>query len=144
LKFRAAVIPPGNGTGVEIPEEVMMSLGSEARPLVAIAINGRTWRSRVALMGGQRLIGISAANRAAAGIAEGEIVEVDIQPDREPRDVPLSPDLADALKSAPEAMAAFDRLPFGLKRKHIAEIENAKSAHVRLRRIGKLAATLNR
>lgn len=142
MKFRAAVIPSGNATGVEVPAEVMKALGSEARPPVAITINGHTWRSRVALMRGQRLIGISAANRTAAGIAEGDIVEVDLQLDCEPRDVPLPSDLADALNNAPGAGAAFGRLPFGLKRKHVAAIEEAKSVDVRLRRIGKLVATL--
>ena len=91
-------------------------------------------------MRGQRLIGISAANRAAAGIAEGDIVEVNLQLDREPRDVPLPSDLADALNR--EARTAFDRLPFGLKRKHVAEIEKAKNVDVRQRRIRKLVATL--
>lgn len=118
----------------------MKALGPEARPPVAITINGHTWRSRVALMRGQRLIGISAANRAAAGIAEGDIVEVNLQLDREPRDVPLPSDLADALNR--EARTAFDRLPFGLKRKHVAEIEKAKNVDVRQRRIRKLVATL--
>jgi uncharacterized protein YdeI (YjbR/CyaY-like superfamily) len=93
-------------------------------------------------MRGRRLIGISAANRAAAGIADGDVVEVDLQPDREPRDVPLPSDLADALNDAPEARAAFDRLPFGLKRKHVAEIEDAKSLDVRQRRVDKLVAAL--
>jgi hypothetical protein len=142
LKFRAAVIPSGNATGVEVPAEVMKALGPEGRPAVAITINGHTWRSRVASMRGQRLIGISAANRRAAGIVEGDIVEVDLELDREPRDVPLPLDLADALDGAPEAKAAFDRLPFGLKRRHVADIEEAKSADVRQRRIGKLVTTL--
>jgi Domain of unknown function (DUF1905)/Bacteriocin-protection, YdeI or OmpD-Associated len=142
LKFPAKLVPSGNATGVEVPVKVMTALGPEARPPVAITINGHTWRGRVASMRGQRLIGISGANRAAAGIAEGEIIEVDLQLDREPRDVLLPLDMADALRNAPEAKAAFDRLPFGLKRKHVAEIEEAKSADVRQRRIGKLVAAL--
>jgi hypothetical protein len=142
LKFRAKLVPSGNAAGVEVPAEVAKALGPEARPAVTITINGHRWRSRVALMRGQRLIGVSAANRAAAGIAEGEIVEVELELDREPRDVPLPPDLADALNGAAEARAAFDRLPFGLKRKLVAEIENARSVDVRQRRIGKLVASL--
>jgi uncharacterized protein YdeI (YjbR/CyaY-like superfamily) len=121
----------------------MKALGPDARPPVAITINGHTWRSRVALMRGQCLIGISAANRSAAGIAEGDVVEVGLQLDREPRDVSLPPDLADALNGAPGAQAAFARLPFGLKSKHVADIEKAGSADVRQRRIGKLVATLS-
>jgi hypothetical protein len=143
MKFRALVIHSGNATVVEIPPEVMKTLGPVARPPVVININGYMWRSRVALMRGQCLIGISAANRVAARIAEGDVVEVHLQLDREPREVSLPPDLADALGGAPKALAAFDGLPFGLKRKYAAKIENAKSAAVRQRRIGKLLVTLS-
>jgi len=142
LKYRTLVIPSGNATGVEVPADVMQVLGPEAHPLVAITINCHAWRSRVALMRGQRLIGISTANRAGARIAEGDIVEVDLQPDREPRDVSLPSDLLHALNGAPAARIAFERLPLGLKRKHAANIEKAKSVDVRQRRIGRLVATL--
>lgn len=142
MKFRAAVIPSGNATGFEVPAEIMKALGPEARPPVAITINGHSWRSRIALMRGQCLVGISAANRAAAGIEEGDVVEVDLQRDDEPREVEPPADLAVALNGSPEARAAFDRLPFGLKRKHVATVEEAKSPEVRQRRIGKLVASL--
>jgi uncharacterized protein YdeI (YjbR/CyaY-like superfamily) len=142
LKFRATVIPSGNATAVEIPEDVMQSLGPQGRPPVTITINGHTWRSRVAAMRGQKLIGISAAHRAAAGIAEGEIVEIDVALDEKPRDVVEPSDLADALNENPEARASFDRLPFGLRQKHANSIEDARSAEVRQRRIAKLVAIL--
>jgi hypothetical protein len=45
---------------------------------VVITIGGHTWRSRVASMGGRFIVGISAANRAASGITEGDVVEVDL------------------------------------------------------------------
>ena len=142
MKFKATVIPSGNATAVEIPLEVMAALGAQARPPIAITINGHGWRSRVALMRGRRLVGISAANRAAAGIAEGDVVEVDLKLDEAPRVVAEPADLAEALGADQKARAAFDRLPFGLKRKHVAAIEEAKSAEVRQRRIEKLVASM--
>jgi uncharacterized protein YdeI (YjbR/CyaY-like superfamily) len=138
LKFIAVVIPSGNATGVEVPAAVMQALGPAGRPAVSITVNGHTWRSRVARMRGQTLVGISAANRAASGIAEGDSVEVDLELDAEPREVPQPPDLAAALDADPNARAGFDRLPFGLKRKHVSAIEESKSPQVRQRRIGKL------
>src|ERR1700744_3692259 len=113
MKYQATVIPSGNATAVEIPAEVMKDLGPEARPPIAVTINGHTWRSRVALMRGQRLVGISAANRAAARIAEGDAVEVELVLDEAPRVVAEPPDLPEALDARPAARAAFDRLPFG-------------------------------
>jgi hypothetical protein len=142
MKFRARVIPSGNATGVEIPTDVVKALGSGPRPPVAVTINGHRWRSRVALMRGQCLLGISASNRAASGIAEGEVVEVDLELDTEPRVVPEPPDLASALDDDPEARAAFDRLPYGLKRRHVVAIEEAKASEVRQRRIARLVTTM--
>lgn len=142
MQFRAIVIPSGNATAVEIPDDVMQSLGPEARPPVAITVNGHTWRSRVAIMNGQRLVGISAAHRAAAGIDEGQAIDIDITLDTAPREVEVPDDLKSALDTNPAARAAFDKLPFGLKAKHVREIEAAKTPEVRARRIGKLVETL--
>ena len=142
MQFRAIVIPSGNATAVEIPDDVVQSLGPEARPPVAITINGHTWRSRVAIKDGQRLVGISAANREAAGIAEGQQIEIDLLLDTAPREVEEPDDLKSAIDTNPAARAAFDKLPFGLKAKHVREIEAAKTPEVRARRIGKLVETL--
>jgi len=143
MKFKARVIPSGNATGVEIPKNVVEAMRSGPRPLITVTINGHTWRSRVALMCGQRLVGISAANRAASGIAEGDIVVVDLKLDTAPRIVAQPPDLAKALRHDPEAGAGFDRLPFGLKRKHVATIEAAKTPETRQRRIARLVAAMS-
>lgn len=142
MKYEGKVVPSGNAAAVEVPAEVMKVLGPQARPPITVTINGHSWRSRVALMRGQRLVGISAANRAAAGIAEGDVVEVELELDEAPREVAEPADLADALDQAPKARAAFDQLPFGLKRKHVADVEKAKSPVVRHRRISKLIATM--
>ncbi|OQM75552.1 hypothetical protein BFN67_17350 [Pseudaminobacter manganicus] len=142
MKFRAQVIPSGNATGVEVPDDVMQALGPAGRPPVTITINGHTWRSRVAAMRGQRLIGISAANRAAARISEGDVIEIDVELDEAPREVAEPADLADALNDCPQARASFNRLPFGLQQKHVRTIEEARSAEIRERRIGKLIAAL--
>src|SRR4051794_19285758 len=107
MKFRAKVIPSGNATGVEIPNEIMRTLGPQGRPPVAITINGHTWRSRVAAMRGKHLIGISAANRTAARIAEGDTIDVDIALDDGPRDVIKPVDLVKALDRFPGAGVLF-------------------------------------
>src|SRR5215475_1026506 len=98
MKFKAKVIPSGNATGVEVPKGVVEAMRSGPRPPITVTINGHTWRSRVALMRGQCLVGISAANRVASGIAEGDIVVVDLKLDTAPRVVAPPPDLARALR----------------------------------------------
>ena len=142
FKFKTEVIPSGNATAVEVPKPVLAALDAGARPAVAISINGHRWRSRIAAMRGQSLVGISAANRAASGISKGELVEVSIELDVEPRIVDEPEDFAAALGNNKKARAAFDKMPFGLKRKHVAAIEDAKSLETRQRRISKLVAEL--
>jgi hypothetical protein len=142
VKFKATIIPSGNASGFEIPDKIMQALGSEARPPVAITINGHTWRSRVAVMRGKKLIGISAANRDAAGIGQGDTVQIDLVLDTAPREVDEPADLTAALNANRKARAAFNGLPFGLRQKHVRDIEAAKSPEVRARRILKLVETL--
>ena len=78
----------------------------------------------------------------AAGIREGDIVEIDVEIDEAPRTVIEPTDLAEALSSCPDTRASFDRLPFGLRQKHVTAIEDARSAAVRERRISKLVTVL--
>jgi antitoxin component of MazEF toxin-antitoxin module len=140
--FTATVEPAGNATGVEVPAAVVEAFGAGKRPKVAITIGGHTWRSAVASKGGRFLVGISAANRAAAGIEPGDEVEVTLELDTEPRVVDEPADLAEALDADPAVRGAFDRLPFGLRRKHVTSIEGAKALETRQRRIDKLIETL--
>jgi len=142
FKFMTKVIPSGNATAVEVPKAAVESFGAGARPPVAISINGHRWRSRVALKGGKSLVGVSAANRVASGIGEGDRVEVLIELDEEPRTVPEPADLCKALNTNKRVRAAYDSLPFGLKRRHVGSIEDAKSLETRQRRIAKLVSEL--
>jgi hypothetical protein len=142
FRFKAEVVRSGNATAVEVPKAGIESFGAGARPPVAISINGHRWRSRIAVKGGKNLVGISAANRAASCISEGDFVEVLIGLDEEPRTVPEPADLSEALEKNKRARAAFDKLPFGLRRKHVAAIETAKSLETRQRRIARLVSEL--
>jgi Domain of unknown function (DUF1905) len=57
MKFRTHVEPPEPMRGLEVPPEVVQALGAGKRPVVAIIINGHSWRSRIAIMRGRHLIG---------------------------------------------------------------------------------------
>jgi hypothetical protein len=136
------VISAGNATGVEVPAEVVDALGDGRRPKVAITINRHSWRSRIASMNGRSLVGISAANRAAAKIALGDEIDVTLELDTEPRVVAEPTDLAMALDTNQSVRAAFDRLPFGFRRKHVSSVEDAKTEARRQRRIDRLIDSL--
>jgi hypothetical protein len=142
MKFRSYVEPPEPMRGLEVPPEVVESLGQGKRPRVTITINGHSWRSRVAIMRGRYLLGFSNANRQAAGVETGEEVEVELEFDPEPRVVAEPADFARALSADPIARSAYDRLPDGRKREHVRAIESAKKPETRRRRIEKALAML--
>ena len=73
MRFRATIKQSGRtATGIRVPEEVVAALGSGKRPAVRVTIGGHPYRSTVAPMGGAFMIGVSAENRARAGVAAGD------------------------------------------------------------------------
>ncbi|NUR50694.1 MAG: DUF1905 domain-containing protein, partial [Hamadaea sp.] len=121
---------------------VVEALGGGKRPPVIITVNGHTWKSRVAIMRGRNLLGLSNANRQAAGVTVGEQVEVTLELDAEPRAVVEPDDFARALDADPAARAAYDGLAYTHKREHVLAIEGAKKPETRARRIEKALAML--
>ena len=142
MKFRAVVEPAERMKGLEVPPEVVAGLGGGARPRVIITVNGHSWKSMVAIMRGRHLIGLSNANRQAAGLVTGEEVEVDLELNTEPAVIAEPEDLAGALDADPVARAAWDRLAYTHKREHVLAIEGAKKPETRARRIEKALAML--
>jgi Bacteriocin-protection, YdeI or OmpD-Associated/Domain of unknown function (DUF1905) len=128
--------------GLEVPQRVVEALGGGKRPKVIITINGHSWRSRVAIMRGRYLLGLSKANRQAAGVVTGDKVEVDLELDTNPRVVAEPADLARALDADTVARRVFESLPYGRKLQHVRAIESAKKPETRKRRIAKTIATL--
>ncbi|GAA4053631.1 hypothetical protein GCM10022248_21130 [Nonomuraea soli] len=128
--------------GLEVPEEVVDALGAGKRPRVTITVNGHSWKSRVAVMRGRYLLGLSNANRQAAGVVTGDEVEVEVELDSEPPVVVEPDDFAQALDADPAARAAYDRLSHSRKREHVLAIEGAKKPETRARRIEKALAAL--
>ncbi|MEV4670817.1 YdeI/OmpD-associated family protein [Actinomadura sp. NPDC049382] len=142
MKFSTVVEPPEPMRGLEVPAEIVEDLGGGARPRVKITVNGHSWRSRVAIMRGRHLLGLSNANRQAAGVAIGDEVEVDLELDTEPRLVAEPPDFVQALDGDPAARAAYDKLTDSRKREHVRAIESAKKPETRRRRIEKAITAL--
>jgi hypothetical protein len=128
--------------GLEVPQEVVEALGGGPRPRVTITINGHSWKSRVAILRGRYLLGLSNANRQAAGVVTGDEVEVEVDADAEPPVVVEPADFARALDADPVARAAYDRLAYSRKRKHVRAIERAKKPETRKRRIEQAVALL--
>jgi hypothetical protein len=143
MRFRTTIQQSGKtATGVRIPEEVVEAFGSGKRPAVKVTINGYTYRSTVAVLGGAYMVGVSGEHRAGAGIAGGDEVNVDIELDTAPREVTVPADFAAALDAEPEARRTFDGLSYSKKSWHVLQVSGAKTDETRQRRIDKSIAVL--
>jgi hypothetical protein len=132
----------GTTTGFVIPEDVVAELGSGRKPAVQATVNGHSWRTSIAFMGGRFLLGASAAVRSAAGIAAGDDVDLDIVLDTAPREIATPDDLAAALRPHPEVAAHLAGLSYSKRRAIIENIEGAKTDATRERRVAKAVEQL--
>jgi hypothetical protein len=138
MRFRTVVELRGTtATGFQVPPEVVDALGQGKRPPVKVTINGYTYRSTVAVYGGEILLGISAENRAATGVTAGDEIDVDVELDTDVREVTVPDDFAAALNADSVARRFFDGLSYSNKRRFVIAIEDTKSPETRQRRIDK-------
>lgn len=143
MKFRALIEGAGKtAAGIEVPAEVVSALGSSKRPAVRVTINGHTYRSTVAVLGGRSMMGVSAEVRAAANVAAGQKVDVEMELDTAPREVAVPPELKKALAGDAAARQRFERLSYSKKRLLADPIANGKTDETRQRNLAKAMAQL--
>ena len=132
----------GNTTGFQISPDILDQLDAGKRPKVVVTVNGHTWRSSIAPMRGEYWLGVSAANRSAAGVGAGDLVTLSVELDSAPRSVDVPPELAAALAADQAAQAAWNQLSFTHQREHAEAIATATSSDTRQRRVEKALAML--
>ena len=143
MRFRTRVLRAGKtATGVEVPAKVVDALGSTKRPLVKVTINGYTYRSAIAPMGGVFMLGISEEVRRKTGVAGGDTVDVEVELDTQPRDVEVPPELAKALAKDAKAKKFFESLSYSGKIRLVAPIANGKTPETRERNLDKAMGAL--
>jgi hypothetical protein len=129
-------------TGIEIPPEVIEDLGAGKKPPIKVTINGYEYRSTVASRSGTFLVGVSAVNREAAGVAAGEEIDVEIELDSAPREIEVPKDLAAAIKGDATAKKFFETLTPSQRRWYVEPITTAKKPETRERRVAKALSML--
>jgi hypothetical protein len=144
MKFRATVELHGKtATGIEVPDGIVAALGAGHRPAVTVTVGGHSYRTTATRMGGRFLIPLSAENRTAAGVAAGDEIDVDIEPDTAPRAVEVPADLAEALAKDEAAKTTFDGLAFTHRKEWVRWVEEAKKAETRATRLAKTIEALH-
>jgi hypothetical protein len=138
MKFKTTLeLSKKTATGIQVPDEIVEALGAGKKPPVKVTIGSYTYRSTIASMGGKFMLPVSHENRDGAGIQAGDEIEVKLELDTAPREVSVSEDFAEAMDRHPDARKFFDSLSYSNKRRFVLNIEGAKSAETRQRRIEK-------
>jgi Bacteriocin-protection, YdeI or OmpD-Associated/Domain of unknown function (DUF1905) len=140
VRFNTTVAASGNNTGIEVPGQLIEELAAGKRPPVLVNVNGYEYRNTVAAMGGRHMISISAAVRNVTGLQGGDPIRVTLTVADTAREVNVPADFAAALAADERARAFFDKLSNSMQRYHVDNINAAKSADTRQRRIDKAIA----
>lgn len=138
--FRTALLKDDtlDATGIVVPPEVVEALGGSKRPAVTVTVGGHTYRSTIASMGGRYMLPFAREHRERTGLGPGDPIEVTLELDTAPRTVEVPADLATALVAKPGARDAFDRLAYSIRKEHVRQVETAKAAETRERRIARI------
>ena len=143
LRFKTELLlEKKTATGLAVPPEIVEQLGSGKKPAVKVTINGYTYPSTVATMGGVFMLPVSAQVREKTGINSGDMVEVIVELDTQPRVVEVPEDFQAALDSNPVAKQYFESISNSNKKYFIGPIEQAKTPETRIRRIEKAISDL--
>lgn len=111
------------------------SVFGKIRAPVKVTLNGYTYRSTIAAMGGPPCIPLRKSNREAAGLEGGETIDVQVELDTDKRQVKPPADFVKALRAAGQAWDKWRELSFSHQREYVEAIEEAKKSETRVRRI---------
>ncbi|MEO5501974.1 MAG: YdeI/OmpD-associated family protein [Ginsengibacter sp.] len=142
MQFETKIIQIGNNTGIEVSAEMLDELGGGRKPLVVVTLNNYSYRCAVGKMGGRFMISLSAENRKNANVKGGDILEINLKLDTEPRTVEVPADLLKAFVANKIAKVNFEKLAPSKKKAIALSITDAKSNETRIRRIEKAIASL--
>jgi hypothetical protein len=139
--FRATFQDPSNPI-FEVPAEIIGQLGGGKRPAVTASFNGIQFRTTIAVYGGLSYLGVRRELRDAAQLEPGDVVEITLERDDQPRTVEVPDDLAQALARDPEASQVFESLSFTNRKEYVSWITSARRAETRQRRLVEVPALL--
>ena len=132
--FRTTIVRAGSMCFIPLTFDPKAVFGKVRAP-VKVSLNGYTFRSTIAAMGGSPCIPLRKSNREAAGLEGGETIEVRLDLDTDKREVTLPADFLRALKAAPGTLERFRELSYTHQREHVESVQAAKKAETRTRRI---------
>jgi bacteriocin resistance YdeI/OmpD-like protein/uncharacterized protein DUF1905 len=143
MRFRTELESTGKTTaGFEVPASVVEGLGGGGHPKVTVTVDGFTFRTSIAKMGGRFLLGVSGERRAQSGMTPGQAYDVDVELDTAPRETEVPEDLAAALTADAAAKKFWDTLSHSKQSWHVHQVTSAKKAETRAARVEKSVTML--
>ena len=119
---------------IRVPFDPRIVFGKVRAP-VKVTLNGYTYRSTIASMGGGPCLPLRKSNREAAGLEGRETLDVTLELDSEKREVEPPADLVKALKAARPAWDRWRELSYSHQREYAEAVESAKKPETRAKRI---------
>jgi hypothetical protein len=136
IQFRAQLQPRGPAAAIVLDDAQVAVVGEGAKRFPVVAtVNGYRWRTSVARMGGEFLLGLNREVRQGAGVQASDEVDVTIELDVAPREVEVPDALAAALAADPQASASFERMAFTHRKEYARWVAEAKREQTRQRRV---------
>jgi hypothetical protein len=139
--YKTKLLRDSSMCAIPVPFDPKKVFGKTRAP-VKVTINGYTYRSTIAAMGGPPCVPLRKSHREAAGIEGSETVDVRIELDSEKREVVPPDELVKALKAA-RVWDRWEKLSYTHRREYAEAVATAKKAETRARRIEQTVAALS-
>jgi hypothetical protein len=138
LSTKAELVKRGPAAAVVLTDEQVAAVGEGAKRFPVVAtVEGYTWRTTVARMRGEFLLGLSREVREGAGVEAGDTIDLQLELDTKPREVDVPEALATALAKDANARAAYEKLSYTHRKEYARWIAEAKRDETRERRVAK-------
>lgn len=145
VMFTGIILDADNSGGayLEFPFNTQEIFGTNNRIPVRINFNGEPYRGSLVRMGTEcHIVPILKSIREKLGKEIGDLVDVEVFLDDEPRIMEVPQDVQAALEKNTNAKEKFAALAYSHQREYVLWIDEAKKVETRQRRIEKLITTL--
>ena len=137
VKYETEVLGEGNHASLLIPDWVLEELKTNKRAPLKVTVNGHTYQSTAVGVAGECRVVFPSADRKAAKVSSGDVVEVTLELDSGYREVQMPAELIKALK-ANGLTKTFADLSYSKRKEFARQVSEAKTEETRLKRIAKV------
>ena len=137
-QFSATLYKIGINRCVDVPQAISDALGGGKMIPVVATVNGRSFNTTLLPgSGGLHRLYINSDLRRAASADAGERIWISLRRDRDSREIPVPPDVAEALRRSAQARQAFHEITPALRREFLRWVTAAQRPETRAKRIAR-------